>query len=525
VILLKLARNIISVFIITLLLLSISPNNVVSMTNREVVSINNIYLTEDFTGLSRPIFVNISSTGPIVLYQLHNESEGLGAFYKVSTNATITILYKVVNGVNGTIVELYGRDGNNFLNDSTAEKGLQLDYVTTVTENVTLDYYTPVKTLVDVSVSYYSVEITMNSDYFMFWAYVRDTLSPGSESEKGISNLLTTYGKFYSVAAESYFIQSENVTITAIGESISGNATYYLEWRENDTVTFNRIQINTGLTPTETGNFEVNVTLSRFDVGTGIEFRIRILHNDSVTGLEYEIYEPALHEIGIFDGSPHILLDTTTIYTKETQYNLSISTSVPKGQITNLLLNITGPNSKLETLPGNITFYIVDLAQEGIYNLTFTAITDKNLNATKSIEIVADRSLPYMKLTLAGSNEEVFGKTIKITSQDRVLEFNITAFDQGDAGVALIVINFGDNITKIYSQNGVYTYKYNEDGVYNVTVTVIDHAGNAVSNFFVVQVSTYIVNTDMVGMDPLTAFIISVSSLFIAFILNRRKQQ
>ena len=494
--------------------------------NREVVyQMKNAKLNQDFTGLSRPIFVNISSNGPTILYQIHNESKGLGAFYQVTFGSNVTIMYKVVNGVNGTLVELYGRDGNNYLNNSIAEKGLELTYVTTVTENVTLDYYNPVKKLVNASVSYYSVKITINSDFFMFWAYVRDSASPGSESSKGIYNLLTTGGKFYSKAVEDYFIQSENVTIALIGENMAGNATYYLEWRENDTSVFNRIKINTGLSSSQTGNFNVTVTLSKFDIGTGIEFRMRVMHNDSHTGLFYEVFEPALHEVGVFDGRPTLILNTTTIYTKETTYNVTFETSVPKGQITNIQLNISGPVKSTTNLPGNTTFYVVNLNTEGNYSLTFTAFTDKGLNASKTLIIIADRSNPEFNVYLASGKNNILGKSIKITDQERELKLNITAFDKGEAGVELIVVNYGDNITHIYTENGIYTHKYNSDGTYNVTITVIDHAGNTAEASFLVIIHTFTVNTDRVGMNPQTAFLISAFSLLLAFALNRRKQK
>ncbi len=127
---------------------------------------------DTFSGLSRPILVDVSGAGYIETLQARNDSEGLGGLFRVTPYENVTIRYMVVNGDNTTIPLLYGRDGSGQLNFSIADDGLPLVYEKTEVANVTLWYEDPIQELTDVSVSYYTIELNITSDYILFYAYL-----------------------------------------------------------------------------------------------------------------------------------------------------------------------------------------------------------------------------------------------------------------------------------------------------------------------------------------------------------------
>ena len=477
-----------------------------------------------FSGLSRPILVDVSGAGYIETLQARNDSEGLGGLFRVTPYKNVTIRYLVVNGDNTTIPLLYGRDGSGQLNFSIADDGLPLVYEKTEVTNVTLWYEDPVQKLTDVSVSYYTVELNVTSDYLLFYAYLNAQGFSFKESPDDISNLLTTSGIISSVATESFYIQKENVTIEVSLTSVSGNASYSLEWKTTDEGAFKRIPINITLSPSEVGDYSTNISLGNFPINTEIQYRVRALHNDSLSKTLLEIFEPALHVVGVFDGSPTINLVAPPAFTNEESINFTFSASVPKGEILNYVLNVTGATVKDEVLPGNSSYYVLDLANEGIYNVSLTAYTDKGLNTTANFTITADRSAPTFDVKTTAGGESVLKGTVEITEQSRILELNFTLTDQGEAGIALITINYGDNITETYVNQTIVSHRYAIDGTYNVTIIVADRAGNIVSDWFMVVVNAYVVNTDEVGMDISTVIAITVSAFIVAVIFNMRRR-
>ncbi len=430
----------------------------------------------------------------------------------------------VVNGDNTTIPLLYGRDGSGQLNFSIADDGLPMVYEKTELTNVTLWYEDPIQELTDVSVSYYTIELNVTSDYILFYAYLNAKGFSFKESPDDVSNLLTTGGILSSSAIESFYIQKENVTIEVSLTSISGNASYFLEWKTAQEGAFQRIPINITLGPSELGDYATNISLGDFPIDTQIQYRIRVLHNDSLSKTLLEIFEPALHVVGVFDGSPTINLVAPPAYTNEESVNFTFSASVPKGEILNYELNITGAVTSSQQLPGNTTYYVLDLTNEGTYNISLVAFTDKGLNTTANFTIIADRSAPSFDIKTTANGESILRGTVEITDQDRILELNFTLEDQGQAGIALVTINYGDNITETYVNQTVVSHRYVIDGTYNVTVIVGDRAGNIVSDWFIVVVNAHVVNTDEVGMDVGTVIAITVSAFIVAVIFNMRRR-
>ena len=397
-----------------------SPSTIVSSLQSNNEDRMHPFLSQSSEEPSHPIFHNVTGSNVEVVQQ-RNDTVNQGAFVKAKWNTTVTIWYKIVNWDNTTYETplLYGDDGGNYLNSSTTKAGLKMEYNYTTTENITITYLDEPVTLTNTSVSYFSVKLNLTADYISFYAIVIYTNQEGLKQVllegRGspyplVQNLISTNNAFFKTEATlEFFIQTENVTIHINATSLPVNSTYYIQYRSgtSDLLVgeFKEDKLDLGLNET---NRDVNTTISlgQFEVGTKIDFRLKIRHNDTRLNYTRSVFEPALHRVEIFDGQPSLEFSVNTTYSRLGTFFFSFNASVPRGEITSYTLWIndtTQPNGYFEistpNLKLNATNYTYSFTTPGVYQANFTVETAKGLSANKSLIVIFDNEKPFLEFT------------------------------------------------------------------------------------------------------------------------------
>ena len=438
--------------------------------------------------LSRPLFVNVTTdtlSAPLVA---RDDLAYQGAVYNVTINKTVTIWYKVVNGNNNTLPTLYGYNGYVW-NDSLALSGVELTHFNeTFNENVTLSYDADAELLVNVNVSYYYLETNITADIMFFRAILEDSWENADYDD--LYNYMTTGLMFSSNATYSdYFVHSEDVEINFNATHADELDEWYIQYK----LDISSLAINEAIpTLTPSGaddNVSYTVNLGTFTPNTELRYRAYVYHNSTfytqnqtvLNTTIVKIYEPRYNFIEIIDGRPELMTEVplsstdkpATYATNVNNVTFWFNSSVVRSTLVKYEIifgdgeNITLTGLDIED--GNRTSVSHVYAIDGEYNYSITIFTDRDLSRSDNGTIFIDTVIP---------SEVVLSSTeLTYTGYNKEATFDFS-FNDSLSGVKEARLILGDGNEIVVTSKETYTHIYREFGLYEITLVVIDWAGN-----------------------------------------------
>ncbi len=477
-------KNILISIALTILLVGSMMIPVNSMNDENLMS-DPVKVNQSLSDISRPIFVNITSTtANVQTVRERNETLGLGAQVKAEINKNVTITYKVMNGLNQTDYLRFFADvpGNYSLTNVTETLAFEFDSV--IYQDITWPYTG--HTYINASVSYYTLEFNVSNPLIPFYAAI------GSNSEDSLNsphNFITTDQYWSAISEDDFYIQDDPVLINLNGYFLNTSEVFGIKYREATETEY--IYLNfTNLVFTGV-NATAQIDLGAYEPGTTLYFEsIMFIGDRSFERLDYQTIE-------IGDGTPTFSIDIlsntnnskligNSFYSTNGTVVFEFSATVLKGNISLFVFEVEGvaadpftPSNVNVSTQGEAMTYVVDFANNTKTNVTVIAETNKDLKTNETFTIYIDNVLPTLTLDkIAGADEYLGG--YQLTTENGIITFSFE-FADDNAGVYMAVLDLGDGVSVEVTSLSNYTHTYtnlNSTNEFIVKLTIIDFAGN-----------------------------------------------
>ncbi len=306
-------------------------------------------------------------------------------------------------------------------------------------------------------------------------------------------NLLTTQQYYTTESQDDFYVQTELVNLTGslfsfkAGDALGINYNINEGSSENENFTLIVDGANsTGL-----------ITLLDYEPGTTINWESVFYTTDTLVNLTRTISGLDKKSVEVGDGSPSIDIDINpnhvnsyisgnSIYSFNDTITFTVTANVPKGNITSVTIDAQDSNTiNTNISPVNGSLQDIDLIQnvvfdnQGQFNVTIEAITDKEFNVNSTFIVYVDQTAPSIQ-KLEAPNE--------INSNDGLVNFNFTFSDE-NSGVFLAILDLGNGQSiEVTNQNSI-EYRYKTNGVYQYELIITDFAGNQVSQTGVLDIN------------------------------------
>ena len=537
------SNNIFTYSLILMILLSLSYNTTISSENNDNdLSFQNISnqdvtdITDNYSPILESVLYQNDST--LEILRERNETIGEGGIYEVQEDSTVKFSY-VVALQNITEFDSTDYDFKLFadlpvINDNTSifyngnvstelsltNTSLTLDLDYTNTNSTSLNYTHPVSGSILPNATLYffeTNELNVSVSHLPF--YVAD-INEGSTLSEILDdkplNLLTTQQFYTTESQDDFYVQTEIVNIT--GSLFS--------FKAGDTLGIN-YNINEGSSENENftliadgANSTGLITLLDYEPGTTIYWESVFYTTDSLVNLTRAISGLDKKSVEVGDGSPSIDIDINpnhansyisgnSIYSFNDTITFTVTANVPKGNITSVTIDAQDSNTiNTNFSPINGSLQDINLIQnvvfddQGQFNVTIEAITDKEFNVNSTFIVYVDQTVPSIQKLEAPD---------EVNSNDGLVNFNFTFSDE-NSGVFLAILDLGNGQSiEVTNQNSV-EYRYKTSGVYQYELIITDFAGNQVSQ---TGVLTLTFNS---GLQDDSASSFGVFIFFIAFI-------
>ena len=537
------SNSIFTYSLILMILLSLSYTTSISSQNNDndlsFQKISNQDIT-DITDNYSPILESVlyQNDSTLEILRERNETIGEGGIYEVQEDSTVKFSY-VVALQNITEFDSNDYDFKLFadlpvINDNTSifyngnvstelsltNTSLTLDLEYTNTNSTSLNYTHPISGLILPNATLYffeSNELNVSVSHIPF--YVAD-INDGSTLSEIVDdkplNLLTTQQYYVTESQDSFYVQTELVNLT--GSLFS--------FKAGDALGIN-YKINEGSSQNENFTLIVDganstglITLSDYEPETIISWESVFYTTDTLVNLSRTISGLDKKSVEVGDGSPSINIDINSnhpnsyisdnlIYSFNDTITFTVTANVPKGNITSVTIDAQDSNTiNTNFSPVNGSLQDIDLIQnvvfddQGQFNVTIEAITDKEFNVNSTFIVYVDQTAPSIQKLEAPN---------PVTSNDGLVNFNFTFSDE-NSGVFLAILDLGNGESiEVTNQNSV-EYRYKTSGVYEYELIITDFAGNQVSQ---TGVLTLTFNS---GLQDNSASSFGVFIFFMAFI-------
>ncbi len=452
----------------------------------------------------RPIFAGTDGNATVIYDRTPTNTRG--ALYQANIYANVTIWYKYLNGDNESSPILFIDDGLGTFNP-TGE----------------LMHFDEAKTVLapDPGYGYYNFTFTMNTNFVVFRA--RYGLY---EDDFGLYNIITADGtRVRSFFWEPYYTQLEEISmnLTYYNYNIIGYGFKYRDVTENYNGAFENV---TFALVTNGDEGTLNASFSHtFEKGTVVQVQAFIIQYDNMTGTGRVFAENYINTFTVADATPVIELSVPR-YTNKLNVSLLWSATVLNGNITAFEIN-WGDLSGIQIVNISVHRYYHVYASVGEYTINATAYADFLVsNLTVKVLIEQIKPLGSVKIVLPN------GTTIipnppnipEIVVEEKQLDFILNANDTGGSGIEMIILSTDEGNSIEISENGQVTMNFLEYGIRDITITVIDRAGNEISESFYIN----LVMKELPGDIPVPFpfGITTILGLFsVAFLLYLRKKK
>jgi len=425
-----------------------------------------------------------------------NETLNRGAIFQSIVYTNVTVYYKVLNGTANTKVYFHSNektlDTNFDVNNNTVT---QLEYISSENVNDFIIPYSGIKS--NGSMASYKIKFNLTRSYMNFFARAESL----PENLEGAPMNLLSVGQYFNTSFdEEFYIQNENVTITLTANNITGSDVYAIKYKTNSETIYSNMNFTTTTFGTMANG---TINLGTFVPGTTIEIVAIAYLNDTVNAEVTRVTNILSSSVEVGDGTPTLDLevvkaDNTTsamlrklndiIYTQSREITLNFNASVVKGKVVKYSVNYTdGVNPVFKD---NVSFTEVNGTQsvqdnftataDGIWNVTVFAFTDKDLSVNQSFTIYIDTIAPTLAFTAP-----VQGAVFKEDTMTVTFAFN---FDDERSKVYYASLDMDNGNTYEVTGMNNFTYTYLEAGIYSVSLTVVDNAGNTAITFVSVNV-------------------------------------
>jgi len=538
------SNSIFTYSLILMILLSLSYTTTISSENNDkdlsFQKISNQDIT-DITDNYSPILESVlyQNDSTLEILRERNETIGEGGIYEVQEDSTVKFSY-VVALQNITEFDSSDYDFKLFadlpvINDNTSifyngnvstelsltNTSLTLDLDYTNTNSTSLNYTHPISgSLLPNATLYFFETNELNVSVSHLPFYVAD-INEGSTLSEILDdkplNLLTTQQYYITESQDDFYVQTELVNITGslfsfkAGDALGINYNINEGSSENENFTLIVDGANsTGL-----------ITLLDYEPGTTINWESVFYTTDTLVNLTRTISGLDKKSVEVGDGSPSIDIDINpnhdnsyisgnSIYSFNDTITFTVTANVPKGNITSVTIDAQDSNTiNTNFSPVNGSLQDIDLIQnvvfddQGQFNVTIEAITDKEFNVNSTFIVYVDQTAP--------SIQKLEAPTTPVTSNDGMVNFNFT-FSDDNSGVFLAILDLGNGQSiEVTNQNSV-EYRYKTGGVYEYELIITDFAGNQVSQ---TGVLTLTFNS---GLQDNSASSFGVFIFFMAFI-------
>ena len=537
------SNSIFTYSLILMILLSLSYTATISSENNdkdlsfEKISNQDITdITDNYSPILESVLYQNDST--LEILRERNETIGEGGIYEVQEDSTVKFSY-VVALQNFTEFDSSDYDFKLFadlpiINDNTSifyngnvsselsltNTSLTLDLDYTNTNSTSLNYTHPISGSILPNATLYffeTNELNVSVSHLPF--YVAD-INEGSTLSEILDdkplNLLTTQQYYTTESQDDFYVQTELVNITGT----------LFSFKAGDALGIN-YNINEGSSENENFTLIVDganstglITLLDYEPGTTINWESVFYTKDTLVNLTRTISGLDKKSVEVGDGSPSIDIDINpnhdnsyisgnSIYSFNDTITFTVTASVPKGNITSVTIDAQDSNTiNTNFSPVNGSLQDIDLIQnvvfddQGQFNVTIEAITDKEFNVNSTFIVYVDQTAPSIQKLEAPTT---------LTSNDGMVNFNFT-FSDDNSGVFLAILDLGNGQSiEVTNQNSV-EYRYKTDGVYDYELIITDFAGNQVSQ---TGFLTLIFNS---GLQDNSASSFGVFIFFMAFI-------
>ena len=537
------SNSIFTYSLILMILLSLSYTTTISSENNDkdlsFQKISNQDIT-DITDNYSPILESVlyQNDSTLEILRERNETIGEGGIYEVQEDSTVKFSY-VVALQNITEFDSSNYDFKLFadlpvINDNTSifyngnvstelsltNTSLTLDLDYTNTNSTSLNYTHPISGSILPNATLYffeTNELNVSVSHLPF--YVAD-INEGSTLSEILDdkplNLLTTQQYYTTESQDDFYVQTELVNLTGslfsfkAGDALGINYNINEGSSENENFTLIVDGANsTGL-----------ITLLDYEPGTTINWESVFYTTDTLVNLTRTISGLDKKSVEVGDGSPSIDIDINpnhdnsyisgnSIYSFNDTITFTVTANVPKGNITSVTIDAQDSNTiNTNFSPVNGSLQDIDLIQnvvfdnQGQFNVTIEAITDKEFNVNSTFIVYVDQTAPSIqKLEVPD----------EINSNDGLVNFNFTFSDE-NSGVFLAILDLGNGQSiEVTNQNSI-EYRYKTSGVYQYELIITDFAGNQVSQ---TGVLTLTFNS---GLEDDSASSFGVFIFFIVFI-------
>jgi len=537
------SNSIFTYSLILMILLSLSYTTTISSENNDEDLSFQKFSNQDITDITdnySPILESVlyQNDSTLEILRERNETIGEGGIYEVQEDSTVKFSY-VVALQNITEFDSSNYDFKLFadlpvINDNTSifyngnvstelsltNTSLTLDLDYTNTNSTSLNYTHPISGSILPNATLYFFETTeLNVSVSHLPFYVAD-INEGSTLSEILDdkplNLLTTQQYYTTESQDDFYVQTELVNLTGslfsfkAGDALGINYNINEGSSENENFTLIVDGANsTGL-----------ITLLDYEPGTTINWESVFYTTDTLVNLTRTISGLDKKSVEVGDGSPSIDIDINpnhtnsyisgnSIYSSNDTITFTVTANVPKGNITSVTIDAQDSNTiNTNFSPVNGSLQDIDLIQnvvfdnQGQFNVTIEAITDKEFNVNSTFIVYVDQTAPSIQKLKAPD---------EINSNDGLVNFNFTFSDE-NSGVFLAILDLGNGQSiEVTNQNSI-EYRYKTSGVYQYELIITDFAGNQVSQ---TGVLTLTFNS---GLEDDSASSFGVFIFFIVFI-------
>ncbi|MCE7742586.1 MAG: hypothetical protein GOP50_09020, partial [Candidatus Heimdallarchaeota archaeon] len=226
-----------------------------------------------------------------------------------------------------------------------------------------------------------------------------------------------------------------------------------------------------------------------FEKDMVVQVQAFILNYDNMTDSYRFFTENWFNTFTVADASPIIELEITDYANYLNNIHLFWNTTVLNGNITAFEID-WGDLSGIEVVNISVHNYYHNYSSVGEYEITVTAYANfltSNLTANLLIEQISPSSTVKI-LTPDGRELEPNSTYIhEIEVETKQLDFRINGSDSGGSGIQRIILSTDEGNSVEIPEGGVVTIHFVELGLRELTITVIDFAGNENSESFFIN--------------------------------------
>ena len=346
------------------------------------------------------------------------------------------------------------------------------------------------------------------------------------EDDYGLYNLISADGtRVRSFFYESFYTQLEDITMnmTLYNYNITGYGIKYRDVTENYEGEFSNVTYSLD---TDGDEGSLNVTFAHsFESGTVVQAQAFILQKDNMTGFSRVYEENHINTFTVADATPVIELNVPR-YTNNLNVSLFWNTTVLNGAITAFEID-WGDLSGVQTINISDHNYNHLYSSVGEYEIVATAYADF-LVSNLTVKVLIEQINPTYAVKIIKPNGEVIEPNETdiplIVVETLKLDFILNGSDSGGSGIQGITLSTDEGNSVEIAEDGIVTIHFVEEGIREITITVIDLAGNEHSGSFFINITLKELSGDVPVPFPFgITTIVGLVSVAIFLYLRKRK--